>query len=57
MFQVPKGFIAQSTPAVWKQYNKMAVSHFSSKFPSNIYSLLYLYNPNLGIHPQNFGFH
>jgi len=31
MCQGPKGYIAQifwSTPAVWKQYNKMAVLHF-----------------------------
>ena len=31
-----------STPAVWKQYNKIAVLHFfSSKFPFNIYSILF----------------
>ena len=46
MFQGPKGYIAQicvvSTPAVWKQYNKMAVLHFfSSEFHSNIYSILF----------------
>ena len=31
MFQGPKSYIAQicgSTPAVWKQYNKMDVLHF-----------------------------
>jgi len=34
-----------STPAVWKQYNKMAVLHFfSSKFLSNIYSILFGFN-------------
>ena len=27
MFQGPKGYM-WSTPAVWKQYNKMAVLHF-----------------------------
>ena len=44
MSQGPKGYIAQicSIPAVWKQYNKMAVLHFfSSKFHSNIYSILF----------------
>ena len=31
-----------NTPAVCKQYNKMAVLHFfSSKFHSNIYSILF----------------
>ena len=30
-----------STPAVWKQYNKIAVSLFSSKFHSNKYSILF----------------
>ena len=31
------------TPAVWKQYNKMAVLHFFfTKFPSNKYSILFV---------------
>ena len=29
------------TCSIWKQYNKMAVLHFLSKFHSNIYSLLF----------------
>ena len=37
-----------STPAVWKQYNKMVVLHFfSSKFPSNKYSILFAFSPPL----------
>ena len=27
-YRIPKGYKAQSTPAVWKHYNKMAVLHF-----------------------------
>ena len=41
IFQEPKGYIA-STPAVWKQHNKMAVTLFFSKFHSNIYILFSL---------------
>jgi len=38
-----------STPVVWKQYNKMAVLHFfSSKFLSNIYSILFALALNEG---------
>jgi len=42
MFQGPKGYIAQSTPAVWKQYKKMAVLHFFLVNSTLIYILFSL---------------
>ena len=46
MFQGPKGYIVQiCTPAVWKQYNKMAVLHFFLVNSPLIYILFSLFQP------------